>query len=209
VVLLPQEAGGADNGHGRDRSTRYGSRGHGDHARERAVRRAFCRGHAGPGALERSNPRSPGAHGRADPHRRRTRDRSQGRRRLRLHRPAGGPDPDLARSRRRQRHGPLSRRQRNPRPNNVNELAAIKTLRYVIDNQEAYHRKNGRYGSLVDVFGRTPLDVPHNGDSFQRRGYRYSLEVTSDGFKISAMPVQPGPRPFMGDDSGIIRPGLE
>ncbi len=105
--------------------------------------------------------------------------------------------------------GPLSRRQRNPRPNSPNELAAIKTLRYVIDNQEAYHRKNGRYGSLLDVFGRSPLDVPHNGDSFQRRGYRYNLEVTSDGFKITAMPVQPGPRPFLGDDSGIIRPGLE
>jgi len=101
------------------------------------------------------------------------------------------------------------RSQRNPRPNNVNELAAIKTLRYVIDSQEAYHRKNGRYGNLLDLFGRTPLDVPHNGDSFQRRGYRYNLEVTGDGYKVTAMPVQVGPRPFTGYDSGIIRPGLE
>jgi len=101
------------------------------------------------------------------------------------------------------------RSQRNPRPNNVNELAAIKTLRYIIDNQEAFHRKNGRYGTLLDLFGRNPLDVPHNGDSFQRRGYRYNLEVTGDGYKVTAMPVQVGPRPFTGYDSGIIRPGLE
>jgi len=101
------------------------------------------------------------------------------------------------------------RSQRNPRPNSVNELAAIKTLRYIIDNQEAYHRKNGRYGNLIDLFGRTPLDVPHNGDSFQRRGYRYNLEMTSDGYKVMAIPVQVGPRPFTGYDSGIIRPGLE
>ena len=105
--------------------------------------------------------------------------------------------------------GRFRQRERNPRPNSPNELAAIKTLRYVIDNQEAFHRKNSRYGTLLDLFGRTPLDVPHNGDSFQRRGYRFNLEVTGDGFKISAMPVQPGPRPFLGDDSGIIRPGLE
>jgi len=103
----------------------------------------------------------------------------------------------------------FARSQRNPRPNNVNELAAIKTLRYIIDNQEAFHRKNGRYGTLLDLFGRNPLDVPHNGDSFQRRGYRYNLEVTSDGYKVTAMPVQVGPRPFTGYDSGIIRPGLE
>ena len=102
----------------------------------------------------------------------------------------------------------FQRSQRNPRPNNPNELAAIKTLRYIIDNQEAFHRKNGRYGTLLDLFGRTPLDVPHNGDSFQRRGYRFNLEVTGDGFKVTAMPVQVGPRPFTGYDSGIIRPGL-
>jgi len=105
--------------------------------------------------------------------------------------------------------GRLRARERNPRPAGLAELSAIKTLRYLMDNQEAFHRKSGRYGTFADLLGRTPLDVPHSADSFQRRGYRYGLEVTSDGYKMTAMPVQPGPRPFVGDDSGYIRPGLE
>ena len=105
--------------------------------------------------------------------------------------------------------GQLGRRPRNPRPSGPIELSAIKTLRYLMDNQEAFRKKSGHYGTFVELLGHTPFDTPHNADSFQRRGYRYGLEVASDGFKITAMPVQPGPRAFRGDDSGYILPGVE
>ena len=78
-----------------------------------------------------------------------------------------------------------------------------------MDNQEAFRKKSGHYGNFNELFGHTPFDTPHNAESFQRRGYRYGLEVASDGYKMTAMPVQPGPRAFHGDDSGFILPGVE
>jgi serine/threonine protein kinase len=105
--------------------------------------------------------------------------------------------------------GQLNRRPRNPRPSGPAELSAIKTLRYLMDNQEAFRKKSGHYGNFVELFGHTPFDTPHSADSFQRRGYRYGLEVASDGYKITAMPIQPGARAFRGDDSGFILPGVE
>jgi len=101
-------------------------------------------------------------------------------------------------------------RDRNPRPQGPVEVSAIRTLRYIIDNEEAFHRKSGRYGTLKDLFtAQLPLDVPHTADSFQRRGYRFSLEISDGGYRVTAMPAQPGSRPFTGDDSGIIRPGFD
>jgi serine/threonine-protein kinase len=105
--------------------------------------------------------------------------------------------------------GRLQRRERNPRPSGPLELSAIKTLRYLMDNQEALRRKSGHYGNFSELFKQTPFDTPHSAETFQRRGYRYALEVASDGFKITALPVQPGPRAFRGDDSGYILPGVE
>jgi hypothetical protein len=104
---------------------------------------------------------------------------------------------------------PLRQRERNPRPSGPLELSAIKTLRYLMDNQEAFRKKSGHYGTFVELFSQTPFDTPHGPDSFQRRGYRYGLEVASDGYKVTAMPMQPGPRAFVGTDSGYIVPGIE
>jgi eukaryotic-like serine/threonine-protein kinase len=97
-------------------------------------------------------------------------------------------------------------RLRNPRPGNRVELAAIKTVRYIMNNQEMYKKENGHYGSLKEVLAQRPLDVTHNGNSFRRNNYQFSMEVSSDTYKVTAMPIQPGPRPFVGDDSGFIEP---
>jgi serine/threonine protein kinase len=105
--------------------------------------------------------------------------------------------------------GRLQRRERNPRPSGPLELSAIKTLRFLMDNQEAFRKKSGHYGTFVELFGYAPFDTAHSADAFQRRGYRYGLEVAGDAFKITAMPIQPGARPFRGDDSGVIQPGID
>jgi hypothetical protein len=53
------------------------------------------------------------------------------------------------------------------------------------------------------------LDVPFQPTSFRRLGYNFELTVESDGFKVVGMPISPNGRPFIGDDSGIIRAGTE
>jgi len=35
------------------------------------------------------------------------------------------------------------------------------------------------------------------------------LTIEDDGYRITAMPASPGPRSFLGDDSGYIRAGVE
>jgi eukaryotic-like serine/threonine-protein kinase len=90
------------------------------------------------------------------------------------------------------------------------ERPAVATIRHLIDRMEAFHRKEGRYGSLADLRAAgLALDVPVSGNTFQRRGFRFDVTVESDGFRITAMPVSPTGRSFVGDDSGYIRAGVE
>jgi serine/threonine protein kinase len=102
-------------------------------------------------------------------------------------------------------------RERSPRNLAPGERPAVATLRYLMDRQELLHQKEGRYGSLADLTRAAGmrLDVALSGNAFQRRGYRFELTLEDDGYRITAMPGGPGPRPFVGDDSGFIRAGLE
>ena len=85
------------------------------------------------------------------------------------------------------------------------------TLRHVMDREEVYKKATGRYGTLAEMASASGfgLDVPYAATSFQRKGYRFDLTVEEDGFRITAVPAGPGPRSFVGDDSGYIRSGLE
>ena len=102
-------------------------------------------------------------------------------------------------------------RERSPRQLMPAEMPAVATLRHLITFQEAFHRKQGRYGTLGELLQTAGLrlDVPVQANGFQRRGYRFELTPGEDGFQVTAIPAGPGPRPFIGDDSGIIRAGLE
>jgi hypothetical protein len=89
------------------------------------------------------------------------------------------------------------------------ERPAVATLMHLIAAEEAYHRANGRYAPLPQLVQSrmAQLDVPLAGNGFQRRNYRFQLFVEDDGFRVVAMPGGPGGRPFVGDDSGIVRVG--
>jgi hypothetical protein len=91
------------------------------------------------------------------------------------------------------------------------EVPAIAVLRHVMNAQGLFQKKNGRYGSIADLAGARilPLDVPTSGNTFTRKGYRFELETGGDSFRIIAVPEATGPRPFIGDESGYIRAGLE
>jgi eukaryotic-like serine/threonine-protein kinase len=109
--------------------------------------------------------------------------------------------------------GPTTRfraRERSPRQLRPVEVPTVATLRHVIVAEEAYNKRHGRYGTFTDMAGQTLfLDVPIQPDNFQRKGYKFQLEVSKDSFKIVALPTGVGPRPFIGDDSGYIRAGTE
>jgi serine/threonine-protein kinase len=105
------------------------------------------------------------------------------------------------------RFAPRARSPRNLRPA---EMPAVATLRHVVVAEEAYSKKHGRYGTFAEMAGQTLfVDVPVQPEAFQRKGYKFQLEVGKDGFKVVALPMGPGPQPFIADDSGIIRAGLE
>jgi serine/threonine protein kinase len=105
----------------------------------------------------------------------------------------------------------FAQRERSPRDLGPGERPAVATLRHVMDREEVYKKATGRYGTLAEMarasgFG---LDVPYAPTSFQRKGFRFELTLEEDGFRITAVPAGPGPRSFVGDDSGYIRAGLE
>jgi hypothetical protein len=102
-------------------------------------------------------------------------------------------------------------RERSPRNLAPVERPAVAAMRHVMNAQEAYQRKAGHYGSFAELTKSQTLllDVPVQDRSFMRKGYRFELTVERDGFKVVATPVAPGGRPFVGDDSGFIRAGLD
>jgi serine/threonine protein kinase len=106
---------------------------------------------------------------------------------------------------------PLNARPRSPRNLSMPERPAVATLRALINREEAYKRKNGRYGTLPELktAGLLPLDVPLQAAGFARKGYEFGLRLEGDGFTATAMPKSMGPRSFYGTDSGFILEGLE
>jgi hypothetical protein len=102
-------------------------------------------------------------------------------------------------------------RPRSPRDLVPAERPAVATLRHVMNAEEAFQSKNGRYGAFGELVRSRALlmDVPVQDRSFVRKGYRFEVSVESDGFTIVATPVAPGTRPFVGDDSGFIRAGVD
>ena len=106
--------------------------------------------------------------------------------------------------------GRFRARERSPRDLTPFERPAVATIRHIIDREEAFHRRDGRYATFADL-GRAGafLDVPSQTLNFRRRGYRFELALESNGFRIVAEPMAPGPRSFVGDDSGFIRAGVD
>jgi len=105
----------------------------------------------------------------------------------------------------------FKQRPRSPQPQAPVERPAIATLRHVMNAQEAYHKKQNRYGTLTDMAGAQNLflDVAFQPTTFQRAGYRFEMTVEKDGFRVTATPTSPNGRSFVGDDSGFIRAGVD
>jgi eukaryotic-like serine/threonine-protein kinase len=109
--------------------------------------------------------------------------------------------------------GRLNARPRSPRDLAPMEMPAVATLRWLMNAEETYRRKKGQYASLRQLVESGDLPAPRAlsmGDrSFNRKGYRFELSLSADGFNASATPMAPGVRPFVGDDSGYIRSAVD
>src|SRR5262249_29867876 len=99
----------------------------------------------------------------------------------------------------------LAARQRFPHTNQPAERQAIYVLLNVINFEETYQRKNGRYGTFKEVLpAGASMPAPN---AFQRHGYRFELQADKDSFQVTArpLPVNHGLQPFVADDSGYVR----
>ena len=107
--------------------------------------------------------------------------------------------------------GRFQARERTPRNLAPAERPAVGTMRHIIDAQESFHKRNNRYGDLAEMkqAGTLFLDVPFQPNGFIRRGYRFEVSATGEGFRVAAIPVAGGGRPFTADDSGNIRAGVD
>ena len=96
-----------------------------------------------------------------------------------------------------------------PRDVQPPERPAVATLLHLIAAEEAFNRKNGHYAGLGELVRDrlAMLDVPVTNNRFERRGYRFHIVVESDGFKVTAQPTGAAGRPFVGDDTGVVRVG--
>jgi serine/threonine-protein kinase len=89
----------------------------------------------------------------------------------------------------------------------MSERPAVATLLYIHSAQEAYHRKNGRYGNLRALADASlfVLDVPFDAEGFRRARYGFRVAADGDGYRVEASPQGPVGRAFLVDDSGFVR----
>jgi hypothetical protein len=87
------------------------------------------------------------------------------------------------------------------------ERPAIATLLYLNSAQEAFHRKNGRYGTLPELVSASlvVLDVPYSAEGFRRARYGFRVTPEADGYRAEAVPLAQVGRAFLVDDSGFVR----
>jgi hypothetical protein len=94
-----------------------------------------------------------------------------------------------------------------PRGTTLLERPAVGTLLHLHQAEEAYHRKNGRYGNpreLVDS-GFLRLDVAVSAEGFRRARYGFRVTAGADSYRADALPLAAQGRAFMVDDSGFVR----
>jgi hypothetical protein len=98
-------------------------------------------------------------------------------------------------------------RPRFPPGTTLAERPAIGTLVHLHQAEEAYHRKNGRYGSPRELAeaGFLRLDVPVSPQGFRRAFYAFRVTASADGYRADAVPLGGHGRAFMVDDSGFVR----
>jgi serine/threonine-protein kinase len=87
------------------------------------------------------------------------------------------------------------------------ERPAVGTLLHLHQAEEAFHRKNGRYGSPRELAeaGFLRLDVPVSAEGFRRARYVFRVTAGADAYRADAVPFGASARAFMVDDSGYVR----
>jgi hypothetical protein len=86
------------------------------------------------------------------------------------------------------------------------ERPAVTTLAWIRYAQDAYHKANGRYGTLQELTEARllRLDVTFRNGQFERKGYQFQLKGGPQEYRVDATPLQAGPRPYYVDDNGFV-----
>jgi len=91
-------------------------------------------------------------------------------------------------------------------PHTMAEQPAVRTLAWILTAEKAHHRRAGRFGSFSEIVGARdlPLEQVPSGDGFTRRGYRFTVRTTDEGFRAEAHPLTPDGRAFYVDEAGYV-----
>jgi len=98
-------------------------------------------------------------------------------------------------------------RSKVPRGVTLPERPAVATLLYLHSVQEAFQRKNARYGTLRELAdaGLLAIDVSLDATGFKRARYAFRVTLEADGYRADALPQAPIGRPLLVDESGVVR----
>jgi serine/threonine protein kinase len=89
------------------------------------------------------------------------------------------------------------------------ERRAVGVMTHLMRLEEAYYKKNGKYGDFQELAPLAPrfLDCEFSANVFQRRGYLFTIVAVGDDFTLSAMPLDLDlgrSRGFDGKPGGVI-----
>jgi hypothetical protein len=87
------------------------------------------------------------------------------------------------------------------------EQPAVRTLAWILTAEKAHRRRTGRFGSFSELVRSRDLPLPQaaSPDGFERRGYRFTVRTTEEGFRAEARPLGPeGARAFYVDEAGYV-----
>ena len=105
-----------------------------------------------------------------------------------------------------------TRARRSPRPPGPREVPAITTLRHVMDSQEAFYRKSTAATGPSPSWPppATSFSTCPSGHAFQRRGYRFDLQVERRRLPRGGRSRRRrAPAPSSATTRGYIRSGVE
>jgi len=91
-------------------------------------------------------------------------------------------------------------------PHTAAEQPAVRTLAWILTAEKAHHRRTGRFGSFSEIVGARdlPLEQAPGSDGFSRRGYRFTVRTTDEGFRAEAQPQTSDGRAFYVDEAGYV-----
>lgn len=89
-----------------------------------------------------------------------------------------------------------------------NQVAAMMNVFLVKKSEAHFYVNHGRYGTLQELGPAGGKLIPHEVADSAWKGYRVQLEITQNGYNLSAWPIiyeTTGTASYFSDQSGVVR----